>query len=331
MLKEGRDGRDASIKRIVSAQRPVSGLPGRECAPLDLPFLFLRNCKQLSYYTKFPASLQGVPAGPFARGLRPPFLSLPRGWVGTHSFLARGAAPLRFPKWGLRPHSPRERALRPAPRPTFSRRESRQRYARDRLVPGPPAKGALPPLIPRPPALAVLVAGKKARGILRGNPAAPRIDSRKCELQYSLGRNQGRFTHKLKVANRSRLVAEGSPARAGAQRSERSKGGDSALGDSKGRSPWRFFGDFLIGEKVTRGQGGAPASGGVQRGAAPRMVGAGTMSLQNPPGRGAERPHLGRSAEEGPGPPRKEASECPSAKRKRGKEKGPHQRGPLKI
>ena len=145
------------------------------------------------------------------------------------------------------------------------------------------------------------------------------------------GRNKDRFAHHLKVANRSFSVAETSPARAGAQRSERSKGGDSALGDSKGRSPWRFFGDFLIGEKVTRVQGGAPASGGVQRGAAPRMVGAGPMSLQNPPGRGAERPHLGRSAEEGPGPPRKEASECPSAERKRGKEKGPHQRGPLKI
>ena len=68
MLKEGRDGRDASIKRIVSAQRPVSGLPGRECAPLSLPFLFLKNCKQPSYYTKFPASLQGAPSSPFARG-----------------------------------------------------------------------------------------------------------------------------------------------------------------------------------------------------------------------------------------------------------------------
>ena len=55
-------------------------------------------------------------------------------------------------------HSP-ERALRPAPRPTFSRRESRQRYARNLLVPGPPAKGASPPLIPRPCALAVLVEG----------------------------------------------------------------------------------------------------------------------------------------------------------------------------
>ena len=52
-------------------------------------------------------------------------------------------------------------------------------------------------------------------------------------------------------------------------RSEREKGGDFAPGDSKGHSPWRFFGDFLIGEKVTRVQGGAPA-----------LVGAGTMSLQ---------------------------------------------------
>ena len=39
-------------------------------------------------------------------------------------------------------------------------------------------------------------------------------------------------------------------------------------GDSKGRSPWRAFGDFLRDGKVTRVQGGAPAS-----------VGAGTMVL----------------------------------------------------
>ena len=134
MLKEGRDGRDSSIKRIVSAQRPVSGLPGRECAPLDLPFLFLRNCKQPSYYSKFPASLQGAPAGPFA------------GTQAPATCDVRGAAPpvhpSALPKVGaLRPHSPRERALREsmalpcsAPRPTFSRRESRQRYARNLLV-----------------------------------------------------------------------------------------------------------------------------------------------------------------------------------------------------
>ena len=44
-------------------------------------------------------------------------------------------------------------------------------------------------------------------------------------------------------------------------RSEREKGGDSAPGDSKGRSPWRAFGDFPRDGKVTRVQGGAPATG----------------------------------------------------------------------
>ena len=44
-------------------------------------------------------------------------------------------------------------------------------------------------------------------------------------------------------------------------RSEREKGGGHALGDSKGRSPWRAFGDFPRDGKVTRVQGGAPASG----------------------------------------------------------------------
>ena len=99
MLKEGRDGRDASIKRIVSAQRPVSGLPGRECAPLNLPFLFLRNCKQPSYYSKFPASLQGAPSSPFARGLRP--LCAPnarRGCAPSSALLPMGRA--------LRPSTP---------------------------------------------------------------------------------------------------------------------------------------------------------------------------------------------------------------------------------
>ena len=65
----------------------------------------------------------------------------------------------------------------------------------------------------------------------------------------------------LKVANRSFVVAESSPARDGAQRSEREKGGGHAPGDSKGRSPWRAFGDFPRDGKVTRVQGGAPASG----------------------------------------------------------------------
>ena len=43
-------------------------------------------------------------------------------------------------------------------------------------------------------------------------------------------------------------------------RSEREKGGDHAPGDSKGRSPWRAFGDFPRDGKVTRGRrGGAPS------------------------------------------------------------------------
>ena len=54
-------------------------------------------------------------------------------------------------------------------------------------------------------------------------------------------------------------------------RSEREKGGGHALGDSKGRSPWRAFGDFPRDGKVTRGGG-------------------------------AERPHKGRSAEDGAQP-----------------------------
>ena len=63
----------------------------------------------------------------------------------------RGAAcapPLHSPMWEHSSHTLRERALRPAPRPTFSRRESRQRYARNLLVPGPPAQGGGPPWIP---------------------------------------------------------------------------------------------------------------------------------------------------------------------------------------
>ena len=98
--------------------------------------------------------------------------------------------------------------------------------------------------------------------------------------RYSLRRNKDRFAHLLKVANRSIFVAEGSLARAGAQRSEREKGGDHAPGDSKGRSPWRAFGDFPRDGKVTRVQGGAPARRGVgaksddllPRGSAPRIV-----------------------------------------------------------
>ena len=101
---------------------------------------------------------QTLPRGRFMRGWQPQHPPCGRSALHPGEFFAgrqsqpptmRGVPPL---------HSP-ERALRPAPRPTFSRRESRQRYARNLLVPGPPAKGASPPLIPRPCALAVLVEG----------------------------------------------------------------------------------------------------------------------------------------------------------------------------
>ena len=88
----------------------------------------------------------------------------------------------------------------------------------------------------------------------------------------------------LKVANRSFVVAESSPARDGAQRSEREKGGGHAPGDSKGRSPWRAFGDFPRVGKVTRVQGGAPASG----------VAGATSPAKTPGVGGAERPPRGR-------------------------------------
>ena len=75
----------------------------------------------------------------------------------------------------------------------------------------------------------------------------------------------------LKVANRSELEAEGSPARCV---SEREKGGDFAPGDSKGRSPWRAFGDFLRDGKVTRGGGAERPPHGGRGGAAPTWGGA---------------------------------------------------------
>ena len=133
----------------------------------------------------------------------------------------------------------------------------------------------------------------KPSSIFGGNPpTAPRIENTECSLDETRGKKQDRFAHKLKVANRSGFVAEGSPARDGAQRSEREKGGDHAPGDSKGHSPWRAFGDFPRGGKVTRGAGRSARSWGlwgpkapawgVQRGASPshRQEGAAGRSAQ---------------------------------------------------
>ena len=106
-------------------------------------------------------------------------------------------------------------------------------------------------------------------------PAAPRIDSGRCDPRCNLGRKQDRFAHKLKVANRSIFVAEALSRGCGHRRGSEA----SPSGDSKGRSPWRAFGDFPRGGKVTRGAGRSARSWGlwgpkapawgVQRGASP--------------------------------------------------------------
>ena len=85
----------------------------------------------------------------------------------------------------------------------------------------------------------------------------PRIDSRKCSLDGTKGKNKTDLSTSSKWQIDLIFVVEGSPARCV---SERSKGGDYAPGDSKGHSPWRAFGDFPRIGKVTPGwRGGAPS------------------------------------------------------------------------
>ena len=89
--------------------------------------------------------------------------------------------------------------------------------------------------------------------------------------------------------NRSIFVAQTSPARCV---SEREKGGNFAPEDSKGRSPWRAFGDFPRDGKVTRGGGAERPLMGVWGPPAPTS---GSAEGQRPSrrslrGGGAERP-----------------------------------------
>ena len=185
--------------------------------------------------------------------------------------------PLRPLIWALRPKSPGEfvrgwwplrptmQALREsmalpcsAPRPTFSRRESRQRYARNLLVPGPPAQGGGPPWIPPPSALAVLVAGNKTLKHPRDKaPAAPRIENRECSLDETKGKNKTDLPTNSKWQIGLFLWLKALSRGCGNRRGSEA----SPSGDSKGRSPWRAFGDFPRDGKVTRGRrGGAPSS-----------------------------------------------------------------------
>ena len=166
--------------------------------------------------------------------------------------MMRGATPLCTPRsGGLRPPRPPWVGL-PGPHPGFLsfHDERNQRRARG-AAPGP-RWGAI--IIP--PAAASAAPPRK--GCLFGwhashkPPAAPRIDSRKCSLDGTKGKNKTDLSTSSKWQIDLIFVVEGSPARCV---SERSKGGDYAPGDSKGHSPWRAFGDFPRVGKVTRGGG----------------------------------------------------------------------------
>ena len=111
-------------------------------------------------------------------------------------------------------------------------------------------------------------------------PAVPWIDSRECFPDGTEGKNKTDLPSNLKWQIGLFLWLR--VARVQAKRST-NEGGKFAPGDSKGRSPWRAFGDFPRDGKVTRVQGGAPASRverrggcnpprkrGAQRGGAPR-------------------------------------------------------------
>ena len=85
--------------------------------------------------------------------------------------------------------------------------------------------------------------GLKVEGVPSATPGRKKTDSLTC----------------LKVANRSGLEVETLSRGCGLPQGERSV----PLGDSKGRSPWRAFGDFLRDGKVTRGGGAErPPHGG---------------------------------------------------------------------
>ena len=138
----------------------IKNTSGLAVQPCRLHERFYYHARLLYYILRQKAR------GFFARGRSPCYPDMRGGWC-----------PLCTPQCGSTAPTPSESgrsardlckdivpaptfwALRPKPRPTFSRRESRQRYARNLLVPGPPAQGGGPPWIPPASALAVLVEG----------------------------------------------------------------------------------------------------------------------------------------------------------------------------
>ena len=82
-------------------------------------------------------------------------------------------------------------------------------------------------------------------------PAAPRFENRECDLCHPRGEKKTDSPTHLKVANRSELEAE---TLSRGLRHRRRGSEASPLGSTQRGAPsGRFFGDFLIGEKVTRG------------------------------------------------------------------------------
>ena len=79
-------------------------------------------------------------------------------------------------------------------------------------------------------------------------PAAPRFENRRCDPAKTEGEKKTDSPTHLKVANRSGLVVEVSPARCV---SEREKGGDYALG-VQGRSPGTPLVPFVVKRKEPR-------------------------------------------------------------------------------
>ena len=109
-------------------------------------------------------------------------------------------------------------------------------------------------------------------------PAAPRFENRRCDPAKTEGEKKTDSLTHLKVANRSELEAE---TLSRGLRHRRRGSEASPLGSTQRGAPsGRFFGDFLIGEKVTRGAG---RSARIRRRRSCQLH-------KILPGRGAERP-----------------------------------------
>ncbi len=123
-------------------------------------------------------------------------------------------------------------------------------------------------------------------------PAAPRFESRRCDLCQSWGEDEPDSLRYLKVANRSGSEVEGTPARA-KRSGERGRAENAPQGGSEGAPPDTPLVTFVVKRKSPGARGGAPAS--VSAGTtspAKSSQGLGRSAL--PMGVvGAEGPHLG--------------------------------------